>query len=243
MTIDSLLTINVQNERSRKEREMIKLHELVVGIYWYIDSNERKEYCPVVWEPMVHHMVQCAYIMNKSVAQKLSDLIRQDPRLPVGTTFTDSMYPVSNPGINGTKSIFYITLPGKPWDIEENGHPNPREIYISVSKHYTVNPFRIVPCTVDATGARVAKTFQPRFTEKTDVSIGLSREIKEEGEIDDTPVEHEKIKLLAKTFNDVMELIVLLASFESFAELNDLMLEKEKTYYQQIHRHLSKEIE
>lgn len=198
----------------KKEQEILRLHGLVVGMYWFTVPNERKEYLGI-WEPMQTRMVQYAHMMNNAVAQKLYDLIKQDPRLPVGTKF-DPM-----PEIHAAKSVIYITLPGKSW-VEEN-ETKTREIYISVTKRCTINRFSIVPCIVDKKGTRIAKTFQSSVLPKT-----------EDDDIDETFIEPEKIKLLAKTFDDVMETLVLLASFESFADLNNHMLEKEKTYQQQI---------
>jgi len=250
------LTSDQKRERYLANEEMIDLHKMVVDMYWFTVPSERKEYNN--WDTMSFHMSQYANQMSNVVAQKLRDMIKQDPRLPVGTTFNDPR--VSVPGIFATQSIFYVTLPGKPWSSSERANPlsggssseranplsggsssegaNPlsggsssegakrlsrgddqcetREINIFVSQRCTYNRFGIVPCSLDEKGERTAKMLQ-RYSLKEDPHGNYT----------------ERLEMFSETFDQVMEKLVLLASFESFADLHEYELKRLEVEAQQ----------
>ena len=148
-------------------------------------------------------MSQYANKMSNVVARELRSMIQQNSRLPLGTKFDDQR--VSVPGIFTTQSIFYVTLPGSPWDSQYEG----REINIFVSQSCTSNRFGIVPCTLDENGKRVAKMqhlLRPGEARHEECT--------------------EKFELFCETFDEVMDQLVRLASFDSFADLHECELQK-----------------
>lgn len=196
------LTSEEKRKRYYANKELINLHEMVVKIYWFTVPSERKEYGDE-WQDMSCDMSRYMKLMSNVVAQQLRDMIEQDSRLPSGTLINDRR--VSVPGIWATESIFYVTLPGKPWDSKYET----REINIFVSQRCTSNRFGIVPCTLDKKGERIAKMFQ-RCPPEADPH----------GECID------RFEMFFGTFDEIMEAIVRLASFESFEALHDYEFKK-----------------
>ncbi len=192
------MTSEEKREKYLAEENLLNLHKMVVDIYWFTVPSVRDEY--LNWEEMNWKMSSYMKQMSNVVAQKLRDMIQQDKRLPMGTKFDDSR--VSVPGIFAPKSIFYVTLPGKPWDCTYDT----REINIFVNQSCTSNRFGIIPCTIEA-GVRKGKKI-----ELYDPKMKWSQ--------------CEKIELFSETFDQVMETLVLVASFDSFVDLHDYEVKK-----------------
>jgi hypothetical protein len=178
----------------RAEDEILTLQKLIVSMYYFIIPSQRIEYPN--WDDMSTNISIYLPEITLDATRKLFHLVKMHPRLPLGTKMDDQR--VSMPGFFATMAIFYVSLPGKPWNDQ---YPT-REINISLSQRCTSNRFGISICTLVLGVRHVCKiSLDPNYTGQIPPTHGYDMEI------------------FCETIAELMSKLNYLAKIDSFEDL------------------------